>query len=1163
MKLIFRGASSAALILGVAGGLNVAWGQEGPQQTPAPAPQTVTTAQPTPQAGAVAQVDQTAQADDRAPTDRVVVTGSLIATLPEDAPKPVEVFTADDLKNQGSPSVSEFVRSLTGSFGSDLGFGEAVAEVPTGAGFANADLRGLGPNGTLVLMNGRRLASTNGGFGADLNTIPMEALEAVEVLKDGASTTYGAGAVGGVLNFRTRRDIDAPIITVEKMLYDGSEGETQIDAQTGWVGDAGNILLSLHYGRVEPMSQLKRDFSSQPFDVNPSVYSLNAPNPGRFQPSLSNFYTAATPTATVLGGVNDLPGNTGAAATAACQAIGGDTIFNLNGSAATGTNTGCALKQFYFQDIVNEQDSYRFYGEANADISDTMEFTLSATYTKSDTHLNSIPTGAPTNRATDAAVSAACTASCQFVIPVQVQTFNPGAIVNGFPVAGSANGVFTRNPFIDDFMARTGTSAFSLPSTGALYTAANWRPFGYGGILGQNKKPHTQRERILITAGLNGEFGGEGLLGQWLNGIKYDYSAQFNEYVQTDFNPDVMVARLQNALLGYGGSGCTALDLVPTDYTSAVTFNRTVGIQSNVRPGTAGCQWFNPFSSAWPTSLATGAANPMFNSGNPTLIAGSTTRATGYANPADLIDWMTAERVSETQYQSSTFDFTWSGEVGGFELPGGSVGWAAGLQWRQTERRDLAGTGQDDPAERILEVQECPFPDPGIPQFPGESAQAIGQRGCATGAGAYFSSADQNLTDADSQTISYYAEFSLPVLDTLNLSASFRREEYNGGKITGDIWSVAGKYDITDNLYVRASYATNFRAEEALDENPGEIELTSTTPARFGSGFTFNQFTIVDPNLGVEDDTTFNAGIGYNADIGDGRLRLSADFFEITIDGEVATTGTATVYNDVFGLNTNTVTTPGSQTNRGVPGIPNTGDDGSINQFANCGANLISFVIFDSPCVTGTTTVVNLLGVIASTQNGPRRVMNGIDYAADYSHPLWNGVLGLNFTATNNLVFKTQGYDVFGIPFEGPQNRLGFVNGSLTVPLVADWRSNATIRWSNENHNVNLRANFQSGVHDERDPAFIGTGVYPSAGNLTSIDAAGNVSLYGILPEDYLDFDFTYIYTSTRFEGLEARVTVLNVTDEDPLAAQNRQGYLAGISNPRGRRLELALTKRF
>ena len=99
------------------------------------------------------------------------------------------------------------------------------------------------------------------------------------------------------------------------------------------------------------------------------------------------------------------------------------------------------------------------------------------------------------------------------------------------PGRRTANGVFTRNRFIDDSIARTGLSAAALPSTGALYTAANWRPFGYGGILGQTKKPHTQRERFLITAGLNGEFGGEGLSANGSTLSVQDYSAQFNEYI--------------------------------------------------------------------------------------------------------------------------------------------------------------------------------------------------------------------------------------------------------------------------------------------------------------------------------------------------------------------------------------------------------------------------------------------------------------------------------------------------------------------------------------------------------------------------------------------------------------------------------------------------------
>jgi iron complex outermembrane receptor protein len=569
MKFVFRGVSGAALLLGL-GGIQGAWAQQG-TATPAPtAPQnqTVTTAPantpandrlvnagprdgfPAPQTTPAQPADQTATPADQTTGERVIVTGSLIATLPEDAPKPVEVYTAEDLKAQGQPSVSEFVRSLTVNYGSDLSFGQASQDVPTGAGFVNADLRGLGPNGTLVLMNGRRLATTNGGFGADLNTVPMEALQAVEVLKDGASTTYGAGAVGGVLNFRTRRDIDAPTITYERTLYDGSKGEYNFDFQTGWVGDAGNILMSFHYGHVDPMSQTKRDFSSLPFSVNPTVYSLNAPNPGRFHTS-TNFHPGL-PAVSASGAVNDLPGSTGAAATAACRAVGGEIVANLNNSTPTGTSTACALKQFYFQDIVNESDSYRFYGEANFDLSDTMEFTLSTTYSKGETIRHDIPTLAPINRATDAAVSAFCAASCQFVIPVQVQTYTQPNLTT----AGTANGVFTRNPFIDDFAARAGVA---LTNNGAVYTAANWRPFGYGGnpLYGNGPKvDRQQRERILITTGLNGEFAGDTLLGQWLSGIKYDYSAQFNTYLDTGIRPDVSVARLQNALMGYGGFSC-------------------------------------------------------------------------------------------------------------------------------------------------------------------------------------------------------------------------------------------------------------------------------------------------------------------------------------------------------------------------------------------------------------------------------------------------------------------------------------------------------------------------------------------------------------------------------------------------------------------------------
>src|SRR5690606_24570170 len=127
----------------------------------------------------------------------------------------------------------------------------------------------------------------NGSFGADINTVPMEALQAVEVLKGGASATYGAGAVGGVINFRTRRDIDAPQISLEKQFYEGSDGYYKVDFLTGWVGDTSNLLVSLSYSHEDEMLMTERDFSSMPFEINPGMsisptHTLTGANPGQF-----------------------------------------------------------------------------------------------------------------------------------------------------------------------------------------------------------------------------------------------------------------------------------------------------------------------------------------------------------------------------------------------------------------------------------------------------------------------------------------------------------------------------------------------------------------------------------------------------------------------------------------------------------------------------------------------------------------------------------------------------------------------------------------------------------------------------------------------------------------------------------------------------------------
>ncbi|MDT9000154.1 TonB-dependent receptor [Paucibacter sp. APW11] len=138
--------------------------------------------------------------------ERVTVTGSSIRRLESETALPVTTITREQIEKSGATSVEEVLRRVSAS-------AAAFSDTTQGAGYAtsNANMRGLGANSTLILLNGRRLAnhpfgSIGGNVSVDLNSIPFAALERVEVLRDGASAVYGTDAVGGVINFITRRD---------------------------------------------------------------------------------------------------------------------------------------------------------------------------------------------------------------------------------------------------------------------------------------------------------------------------------------------------------------------------------------------------------------------------------------------------------------------------------------------------------------------------------------------------------------------------------------------------------------------------------------------------------------------------------------------------------------------------------------------------------------------------------------------------------------------------------------------------------------------------------------------------------------------------------------------------------------------------------------------
>ncbi|HEX5007497.1 MAG TPA: TonB-dependent receptor, partial [Hyphomonadaceae bacterium] len=860
-------------------------------------------------------------------------------------------------------------------------------------------------------------------------------------------------------------------------------------------------------------------------------------------------WTTAAPTSAVGSGGGLVGGSSNDfISDADCATLGGALVQDLQQGTGGTVPTACAFPLSKVSQLVSEFTQDQIYGEVNVDLSDSMEFHFDVLYSKYEsTGKRPASSGGNTARVVDPTVSALCTSSCFYLVPYQQAIYT---------ATGAATTNFVVNPFIADYNAREAGTALDVGPGGALLTSSQWRPYLFGGnpLFGNGLAESTvQRERFQMNAGLKGEFAGDTFFGKLLNGITYDYAGQFNQYIQTNVaNGDWLVNRLQDAIMGYGGPGCEAIDRVQTDYSSAAAYNRTIGIQSDTAPGTNGCLWFNPFQSNFQTSMFNGAVNPNFpTSGSPNWGVGATQAAntgpTGFLNDPVLLDWIWADRRSEVTYNSYTFDALWTGQVPEemFTLPGGEIGWAGGLQWRMTERRGAVDAPNAE--EKDLLLQECPYTHTGqAPQPTLPSNQRPTSRGCAgeNGTGNFFSGATPLQPNPgldppdyiDSQTIAYFGELSLPVLDTVNLSTSLRHESFNGGSIKGTIWSVAGKWDVTDSIYLRGSYGTNFRAEEALDASPGAVVQSSVTDnTRFGTGFQYLRITTTDDNVGTEEDVTFNIGIGYQGELFGGRLRASADYFNIEITDEVVTTLATTVLDNVF-----------------VDGAPG---DGTTAHIADCSARLISFMEFvGGSCVQGATTAADIVAVNSTELNGPGFLTQGIDYSIDYTHPLFGGDITFSTNITQNLTYEADPYEVNGVVFDEGGDRLGYRNLLRSGEPSQELRGTASVRWANEQHSINLRANYADGfqVEGTRTP------IINLAGTANDV-----FSGYGWGKKDYVDYDLTYIYTAPFWEELELRASILNITDRNPPTAQDTTGYDRLMGNPRGRIFEIGATKKF
>jgi outer membrane receptor protein involved in Fe transport len=271
---------------------------------------------------------QQAPATSTEPLQEIIVTGSRIAAPNEVSTSPIQVLSSKYIETSGKTDISDLITQLPQNFNNSLGqdLGNGTSGLTTAGGVATADLRGLGPNRTLVLVDGRRLGqgSPNTAIQSpapDLDQIPAGLVERVEVVTGGASAAYGSDAIAGVINFIMKKNFEGFQVdgqlnenwhdngnTFMQNLVRGFNGSvpatgTSKDGRqrnfdmlmgTNFADGKGNVTAYLSYRHADPVASSQRDFGgcqlgvpAPPSDSNGNIIGTKcggSSNSNWFQP---------------------------------------------------------------------------------------------------------------------------------------------------------------------------------------------------------------------------------------------------------------------------------------------------------------------------------------------------------------------------------------------------------------------------------------------------------------------------------------------------------------------------------------------------------------------------------------------------------------------------------------------------------------------------------------------------------------------------------------------------------------------------------------------------------------------------------------------------------------------------------------------------------------
>lgn len=1102
--------------------------------------------------------------DDGTEIEEVVVTGSFIRGSALDAPSPVQIVDRDSIEAQGAAIIWDVIKNLEVNSGSFTNSGSGERSQTEGT--AQVNLRNLGENSTLTLINGKRMApaaatTTIGGEFVDINSIPLVMTDRVEILTDGGSALYGADAVAGVVNIIMRTDFEGLELYGDIQSVESASGayDQTLSGIWGWASDDGDthfVVSAERFERdkVEASSANFIDEFTQ-FTAGVSAITGTPVAVPAFGTDLNLAYVNFGITAQ-----NAAEGGTGTVfSDPLCTTLSGTTgipyfignLREIRGEAGGGCNED--VERFNFLSRDTERSSFAMAFDHT--FSEMAEFYSFANYSENEVILE----GGGLNNTGGSAQTRGPT----------VFLAQPGAYIRNPAFGGNAIGQTVELGFFAPNIGLTRPTAADIPN--APVSAAN------GGInvaflsnprdgiprTGQRSNT-TKTNATLVQAGLRGDF--EFKDRPWNYDVSVSWSATSNEQSYTVHNR----RNTELAANGLGGPNCTpngvenfdfagqpgpfggavpqAWDFFNAGYTQTffpgyvLTSRETLSLAlTSNNQGQDGCEFYNPFL----TSLT-----------DPNV-----------ANSPELLDWM-VERVLRADKRNKllVFDALVGGEI--MDMAGGPAAVAFGVQYRERNTTSRA------PALNFPGIPNAilGYDDNGVPD---EFHYLSNNYEC--------SSCIFNF-DNTRDTSAVFVELSLPFIENVETQIAVRYEDY-GGNIGSEVSpKIAMSWRPIDSLIVRGSFSQSFRApnidiiEQGLeagsiifrDPISNQRVRAGLDPAIPENGEVEQTFTLGGPapNVGNEYADTFSAGFIWTPGGPLEGLSVAADAWRFEVSDRVlpqpgisAVQPEIDAFNAVVGDPSNYILNDSIAADS--PALDVACDPNALEtQFGRNSDERLNCVVNPELYTVGDTGIgisrsarnedADLITLTLAAINAGEIEADGVDVnlGYDWENDWGRWVAGISYTHVNQYkLIGVPGLEL-GLQDTGKFDAAGTTGNSLHVRSLPDNKGTITLAWQRERHGVTL-INRHIGSYQDLQYQ----DVFDTGNDLIRSLAAPKIDSYDTWDAQYR---YSHNWGNANLGSTVFTVGVLDLFDEEVPHRETTAGslrYDATVFDPRGRRL--------